>query len=504
MLTGRVSLISQKKTRLGDIASSPIYDGMYGYDSLEQRLTDIRWNTGLVTNFNYQTAPNLTAANALFTDTLGRLVAFGNSATSNPTDDTFYDINIFNGKAESISPGPRSRIVDGCSCPYTIKLEKKITPKEPVPCEDIKIIYTIKNKAGTSYRDISLKDSLPDEFIIVNIENAPANATIHSGIGSNFFHMTYLDLLLGTDSIILTAQIDPQAQGQLGSRGWLETLPLAFGEKVYSTNPDKDSLSGNETTIKIGSSLSLGPDLTLCDDEPVILGQDLPNDLEGISFLWNTGSTESTISTNQRGWYWVDIELNCKTFRDSIFIEKPPFFSTVDAGEDQSIIQGQSVTINGSAQSPGDYTLQWFPQPELAMSCDDCLEPTSEPLDSTLYNVLLTDEYGCVAFDEAWVYVDKQRDIFIPNVFSPNNDGINDIFFISGTSIATIKRFQIFDRWGKKAFSSPEVPINSREYGWDGRMGNKPAFAGVYYYAAELEFPDQTTEVYKGSITLLR
>jgi gliding motility-associated-like protein len=242
----------------------------------------------------------------------------------------------------------------------------------------------------------------------------------------------------------------------------------------------------------------------MCDEIPVVLGESLPEELDHISYRWNTGETEASILVSQRGWYWVDIEFGCAIYRDSVFVEKPPFFAEVDAGPDQEILQGLSVNLQGAADAPGDYELSWTSQPGTAFSCDDCLEPSVSPLDSTLFTLSLTDEYGCQVQDKAWVYVDKRRDIFIPNVFSPNNDGINDIFFISGTSIAEIRMFQVFDRWGRKAFSSLRVPINSREYGWDGRLNGQIVSSGVYYYAAELVFPDQTTRIYKGSITLLR
>jgi hypothetical protein len=141
LLTGRLAIISQQNTRFGDIVSSPIYDAMYGFDSLNRKLTDLRWNTGLVTNFNYQSTPNLTASNAMFADREGRIFAFGNSSVNNPTDETFYEINIYNGEATALGPGPRSRIVDGCSCPYTITLKKEIRPEVALPCQDVQIVY---------------------------------------------------------------------------------------------------------------------------------------------------------------------------------------------------------------------------------------------------------------------------------------------------------------------------------------------------------------------------
>ena len=124
--------------------------------------------------------------------------------------------------------------------------------------------------------------------------------------------------------------------------------------------------------------------------------------------------------------------------------------------------------------------------------CRQPLEPASEPLDSTLYNVLLTDEYGCVAFDEAWVFVDKQRYIFIPNVFSPNEDGINDVFFISGTSIAQIKRFQVFDRWGGLIYTRQNFEIESGASLWNGYSSNKIVDNGVYSFRLQVKLINNT------------
>ena len=99
----------------------------------------------------------------------------------------------------------------------------------------------------------------------------------------------------------------------------------------------------------------------------------------------------------------------------------------------------------------------------------------------------------------------KTRPVYIPNVFSPNGDGENDVFFIqAGPSVVEIKSFLVFNRWGESVFEINNVPPNSESFGWNGTFRGEILNPGAFAYFAEIEFIDGIVEIYKGDVVLLR
>ena len=107
---------------------------------------------------------------------------------------------------------------------------------------------------------------------------------------------------------------------------------------------------------------------------------------------------------------------------------------------------------------------------------------------------------NCANTDSMLVRNDCYLDI--PNVFSPNNDGVNDYFFPRQQLSSSVTSFKldIFNRWGQLIFET----INIDGRGWDGKFNNTDQPEGVYIYMINATFKDGTTQNYKGNITLLR
>lgn len=107
--------------------------------------------------------------------------------------------------------------------------------------------------------------------------------------------------------------------------------------------------------------------------------------------------------------------------------------------------------------------------------------------------------------DELRLLVRKPRPVFIPNVFSPNNDGQNDILYIfGGRQVQRIQSFQIFNRWGEPVFEATDFPPNDFQYGWDGMHRGKPVNPGVFAYYVEVLYTDGYVELIKGEVSLVR
>jgi gliding motility-associated-like protein len=95
--------------------------------------------------------------------------------------------------------------------------------------------------------------------------------------------------------------------------------------------------------------------------------------------------------------------------------------------------------------------------------------------------------------------------VYIPNVFSPNGDGINDFFTIYGNKdVEQVLEMRIFDRWGNFVYANNRFPPNEENYGWDGAFKNIAMNPAVFAYWAHVQFTDGSVAFYKGDVTLVR
>lgn len=160
---------------------------------------------------------------------------------------------------------------------------------------------------------------------------------------------------------------------------------------------------------------------------------------------------------------------------------------TVNLGE--SIISETKVLDGALAGSK----IEWLPP--TGLSCSDCINPVFSPESTTDYLLMITDTLGCVSQYLTRVYVDPP--VFIPNAFSPNDDGINDIFELYSESL-DVDDFIVANRWGQIIFHNTEV-------NWDGRVEGKMVEPGVYVYQIKGQHSESGRPFEKsGSITLIR
>jgi gliding motility-associated-like protein len=113
---------------------------------------------------------------------------------------------------------------------------------------------------------------------------------------------------------------------------------------------------------------------------------------------------------------------------------------------------------------------------------------------------------GCLATAAVTVIVVNDKPIFIPNSFSPNNDGVNDGFTLfSGPAVNRIEQLQIFDRWGGMVYQSKtDFLPNEPSLGWDGTVNGEPVNGGVFVYQFVVEFQNGELEEYAGDVTVVR
>ena len=162
---------------------------------------------------------------------------------------------------------------------------------------------------------------------------------------------------------------------------------------------------------------------------------------------------------------------------------------------------GDSYTIQ--AFTPlDDAIFSWSPATWL--SCTDCESPVAMPEETILYTLEVTDGNNCSSVDSILISVIFNPGIYVPNAFSPNGDGVNDVFYLFGEGVARVQLLQIFDRWGEMVFDKANFLPGDPLHGWDGTFRGKPMDPGVFVYYAQLQMSDGSGRMIEGDITLLR
>lgn len=121
--------------------------------------------------------------------------------------------------------------------------------------------------------------------------------------------------------------------------------------------------------------------------------------------------------------------------------------------------------------------------------------------------ITVTDDAGCVIQERITVVVRIIKDIWWPNAFSPNGDGINELWNLKGKRVSKIKTLNIYDRWGEMVYAGQDLADGNldNKIGWDGNFKGKKSLPGVYVFYAEVQFyGSQGYDKYKGEFTLLR
>jgi gliding motility-associated-like protein len=191
---------------------------------------------------------------------------------------------------------------------------------------------------------------------------------------------------------------------------------------------------------------------------------------------------------------------NC--FTDTGYIPLTVYpIPTVNAGPDQTIVGGSTAQLLATA-SPDVTTYKW--SPATTLSCYNCPNPGATPNQTTKYNVEVSNLKGCSSSDEVTVFVlcDKGN-LFIPNTFSPNGDGVNDLLYPRGKGIYTIKSFKIFNRWGELVFEAANFSANDPSKAWNGTFNGKKLNPDVYVYLIDVICDNKSVLGFKGNISLI-
>ena len=192
---------------------------------------------------------------------------------------------------------------------------------------------------------------------------------------------------------------------------------------------------------------------------------------------------------------------NC--FKDTGLINVVVYpIPTINAGNDVTIIGGNSTTLS-TITTGGVTTYNW--SPGTTLSCTTCPSTKATPIKTTTYTVEATNAGGCKAEDRVTVFVLCDKDnLYIPNTFSPNKDGMNDVLYPRGSGIYSIRSFKIFDRWGELIFEKNNFNANDQSKGWDGTYKGKLLGPDVYVYMIDVYCDNGTPYSFKGNVTIIQ
>ncbi|MCO6478336.1 MAG: gliding motility-associated C-terminal domain-containing protein [Phaeodactylibacter sp.] len=252
-------------------------------------------------------------------------------------------------------------------------------------------------------------------------------------------------------------------------------------------NADDPSCAGyQDGSIVVSDIENFYPPVSISLNEEVVMAQ------------------EASFSNLMGGAYRLAIfdRLGCRVEYD-ISLDDPDSLR-LNLGPDRSIALGDELILPVTTNYPLA-SAEWTP-PDLVICDDDCLKPLLQPLKTTTFTLTGITAAGCTATDSIRVEVREVRSVYIPNAFSPNDDGRNDRFtlFADVPNVQEVVDMKVFNRWGAVVFEQSNFLPNSLSQGWDGAFKGKQAPDGAYTYVFRVRFLDEVELEYTGVVHLVR
>ncbi|MBS1643523.1 MAG: PKD domain-containing protein [Bacteroidetes bacterium] len=288
------------------------------------------------------------------------------------------------------------------------------------------------------------------------------------------------------------------------------TNPYAFpiiNTRYTVVGTDEHGCSNKDTvTVRIRTKTiaTASPGTEICSGDTVVLEAS-----GGTRYQWipstgldspNTAHPHASPDSTQH--YLVVVQLaSCipDTVAVELIVHPTP---TVSAGADQSIIAGNKVQLQALGSS---FITQWLWSPTEGLSCTGCAAPEASPKQSTTYVILASTEYDCRAQDSVHVtVVCDNSQVFLPNAFTPEGNGVNDVFYPRGRGLKVINYFRIYNRWGELVFERSNMQVDDRTQGWDGKKNGKLLSPDIYVYTVDAVCDTGAPIKWQGDVLLLR
>lgn len=467
----------------GCLASDPFNANLNVGCSATYTLTVTHDQTGCTSSEDIFVEENLNAPAVNFADP-SELTCISNTETLQvfpPTNDPIYFYEwmgpgIFSGGGSSMpivnQPGTYtvtiSDSINGCDSTASILVIENVVPPnvETAALGELDCIQTsvVLSGAGSETNNVTYNWTTTSGGNISTPDNINTDADM---AGWYFLNVTDLgNGCLGVDSVLLIAN----------------AIPI-FDAFLDIDHPD---CLDNEGYIAIDSVFGGSGNFVYA------LNDDIFTTFPQFSFL-DPGSYNLMIE-DASGCNW-----------ETTILLNPPNDINVDLGVDLTLDLGDSTTLIAQLNLPLDEieTIIWEPFGNL--NCPHCLTLDIRPTETMTYAITVIDSTGCRGSDKINITVNEENPAYIPNAFSPDGDGTNDIFYVyAGQEIQLVKQLKIFDRWGNMVFAVNDALPNDPASGWDGTFQGKLMNAQVLVWMVELEFIEGGSEVLYGELLLMR
>jgi gliding motility-associated-like protein len=293
---------------------------------------------------------------------------------------------------------------------------------------------------------------------------------------------------------------------------WIDSSTLSSGSsRIVLANPwDTTNYTVTATTIQKCSTtvpfrINVQGKVIPQADRPVRICQGEFRYLRargGLFYLWkpsynikDTTTDTPQVYPERFTTYTVFISNNC--FSDSIkvdvFVDSLP---TISAGPDTSIYRGQEISLTARGQAE---LFDWSPKSEM-LSNPFFSSIRVSPRDTTEYIVTAKNGYGCIKVDTINVNVYGRNVLLVPNAFTPNKDGVNELFrIVKRLNIKELRKFEVYNRWGQRVYSTTNINA-----GWDGSFNGQQSPGDVYVWHIEAMSFDNELIKKSGNVTLIR
>lgn len=447
-------------------------------------------------------------------------ICYGNSSTLNASGGTTYLWN--NGATTStiiVTPNTinsYSAIVSNGNCSDTASISITVNPLPTIAalgstticsgdtttlqCTGTASIYSWAPSITVSPSTGTLVNAFPQGSTTYTVSGADINGCVNMATvivtvtQSPSVSISGNTVICIGDSTTLTALGGVSYSWSNGSTASAITVSPT-SPTTYSVITSNGACSSSALTIVTPSSppVATASSATICSGQSTILSA-----TGGGAYLWSNGSTNSiiTVSPDSTSNYFVLVSIgSCIDTGNAVVTVNPS--PVAIAGNDTIIDIGTSITV---VVSGGD-SYFW-----------NTGETTNtiivSPTATTIYSAIVTDANGCTSIDFVTVFIrlddcsGLQQALFIPNVFTPNDDGENDVLaFFYKNKISCIKKFEcaIFSRWGEKIFETVDITDS-----WDGTFKGKKLNPAVFFYYCKITSIVDEQIIKKGNITILR
>ncbi len=339
--------------------------------------------------------------------------------------------------------------------------------------------------------------------------------------------MTQPDELLIENILVTDAGCDGDAFGEISTQPVGGTLPYNFNwdngrvtstiqnlpAGTYTIEVTDDNDCQTETEIEVTDLPPLEVDLSQDDVscfgfsdgsivlEDIVGGAGAPYYLDGQTEV-NPGFELDDLIAGIYDHTITDPD-GCES-EIQIEITEPPLFF-IEVPEQLQLKLGDDLNINPQVNGQPADPINWSWTPVNQLNCPTCPELNIRPFYTSTYYVTAVDANGCVSKDTLSLTLDRNCELFMPDAFSPNLDGTNDVIFpFAPPCVEKIQRLSIFDRWGQQLYVEEDFAPNDAAYSWDGDFRGQKMQSGVYVWFAEVLLIDGREVLFKGDLTVVR